>query len=195
MTMNVNKSFTLPNLLTVLRILMVPFLVLSYWQGEYVATVILLMASGLTDIADGWIARHYHQISDLGKILDPIADKLTQFAVMLCLAIRHPILIPVVVIIFAKELLTLIGAVIFVRRGNATPYARWWGKLTTVILYGTMVLFVVSDLVPGIPEAVTVTAMSLSVASLVFSFLNYLLVYFEERHPSPNPPDAGSPEK
>ncbi len=193
--MNVKKNITLPNLLSALRILMVPFLVAAYWHEQYPATAALLVASGLTDVLDGWIARRFHQISDLGKVLDPIADKLTQFTVSVCLAIRHPILIPVACIIFFKELFMLIGAVLFVRHGNATPYARWWGKLASVILYAAMLLFVGSDWIAGMPEGVTLTALAVSVACLMFSFLNYVLVYFEGRRPSSNAPGADVPEK
>ncbi len=176
------KIFTIPNILSIIRIIMIPFVAMAYFNGEYVLTITLLTLSGLTDVVDGIIARKFNMITDVGKILDPIADKLTQFTVVVCLTWHHPILIPVAIIIFAKELLMLIGAVIFVKRGNATPYARWWGKMTTVILYATMVLFVISELfINVIPDAVLITAMSATIACLLFSFFNYIIVYAEGR--------------
>ena len=164
------KIFTIPNILSIIRIIMIPIVVAAYFKGNYMLTIILLVASGLTDVVDGFIARKFNMITDVGKILDPIADKLTQFTVIVCLAWHHAILIPVAAVIFAKELLTLIGAVLFVKQGNATPYARWWGKMTTVILYATMVLFVISELTNVIPDVVLITAMSITVACLVFPF-------------------------
>ena len=186
------KNLTVPNLLSALRIVMIPFVAMAYFKGNYAWTVALLLLSGLTDVVDGLIARRFNMISDLGKVLDPIADKLTQLTVVVCLAWRHTMLIPVAAVLFAKELLTLIGAVLFVRRGNATPYARWWGKLATVILYAAMVLFVISELVDGIPDFVLIAAVSVTVVCLLFSFFNYLVVYFEGRHTARNsdtPPD------
>ena len=179
--MKVKENLTVPNLLSALRIVMIPFVLTAYLNGNYVLSIGLLVLSGLTDVADGFIARHYNQISDLGKILDPIADKLTQFAVLVCLSISHPNLIPVAAILAVKEILTLIGAMIFVHRGNETPYARWWGKMTTVVLYVTMGLVVLRDWIPAIPGEVTMVAVSLTIACLAFSFYNYLLVYLNGR--------------
>lgn len=179
------KIFTIPNILSIIRIIMIPIVVAAYFKGNYMLTIILLVASGLTDVVDGFIARKFNMITDVGKILDPIADKLTQFTVIVCLAWHHAILIPVAAVIFAKELLTLIGAVLFVKQGNATPYARWWGKMTTVILYATIVLFVISELTNVIPDVVLITAMSITVACLVFSFFNYLVVYFDGNKKQP----------
>lgn len=178
------KIFTIPNILSMIRIIMIPVVVASYFKGNYMLTIILLLLSGLTDVVDGFIARRFNLITNVGKILDPIADKLTQFTVIVCLAWHHAILIPVAAIMFAKELLTLIGAVLFVKHGNATPYARWWGKMTTVILYATMVLFVISELTNVIPDILLTTAMSVTIACLVFSFFNYLVVYFDGRKTS-----------
>ncbi len=178
------KIFTIPNILSIIRIIMIPVVVISYFKGNYMLTIILLLLSGLTDVVDGYIARRFNLITNVGKILDPIADKLTQFTVIVCLAWHHTILIPVAAIMFTKELLTLIGAVLFVKRGNATPYARWWGKMTTVILYATMVLFVISEFTNVIPDIVLTTAMSVTIACLVFSFFNYLVVYFDGRKTS-----------
>ena len=177
------KILTIPNLLSLLRLAMIPLLVWLYVsQQKYGWTAFVLLLSGLTDIVDGQIARRCNMVSDFGKFLDPIADKLTQFVVVFCLACDYPLMIVVATIIFAKEILMLIGAVIFVKQGNETPYARWWGKLTTVVLYATMLLFILSSfLTVTLPDWVSVTAISLCIACLVFSFLNYALVFVEAK--------------
>lgn len=189
MSMKLKDNLTVPNILSTIRILMIPFVVVAYFKENYILAIVLLALSGLTDVADGFIARHFHQISDLGKILDPIADKLTQFTVVVCLSVHHPWLIPVAILFAVKEILTLIGAVIFVHRGNATPYARWWGKMTTVVLYVTMGLFLLRDWYPQIPQEVTTVAVTLTLACLLFSFYNYLQIYLRGRRK----PDADLP--
>ena len=85
-----NKNiFTIPNILSVFRLLLLPVIVYTYMnQKDYVLTGILLLISGLTDLLDGYIARTFNMMSDLGKILDPVADKATQAVVLLCLMTR-----------------------------------------------------------------------------------------------------------
>jgi len=184
--MNSKKVFTDPNILSMLRILLVPVIVWVYFDesiaDHFLIALVLVFLSAITDVLDGIIARKFNLITDLGKVLDPIADKLTQFVVVFCLACDYPLMIVVATIIFAKEILMLIGAVIFVKQGNETPYARWWGKLTTVVLYATMLLFILSSfLTVTLPDWVSVTAISLCIACLVFSFLNYALVFVEAK--------------
>ena len=189
--MNSKKVFTIPNVLSLIRILLVPVIVWMYFDksiaNHYLIALVLVFLSAITDVLDGIIARKFHLITDLGKILDPIADKLTQFVVVFCLACDYPLMIVVAVIIFAKELLMLIGAVLFVKQGNETPYARWWGKLTTVVLYTTMLLFILSSFLDAaLPDWVSVTAISLCIACLVFSFLNYAMVFIEAKKAKAN---------
>mgnify|MGYP002520460125 CR=1 FL=1 len=139
--MNSKKVFTVPNILSMIRILLVPVIVWVYFDesivNHFLIALVLVFLSAITDVLDGIIARKFNLITNLGKVLDPIADKLTQFVVVFCLACDYPLMTVVAIIIFAKEILMLIGAVIFVKQGNETPYARWWGKLTTVVLYAT----------------------------------------------------------
>ncbi len=184
--MNSKKIFTVPNILSVIRIILVPIIVWIYFdkniEENYLIAFLLVILSALTDVCDGIIARKFNLITDIGKILDPIADKLTQFAVVCCIAYSNQMMRVVAVVIFAKEILMLIGAVIFVKNGNETPYARWWGKITTVVLYTTMLLFILADFVSfTLPEWLTVTAVSLCIAFLAFSFLNYALIFIESK--------------
>ena len=87
---NKDQVLTIPNLLSVIRLALIPLIVWLYvGKQAYSAAVIVILISGATDIIDGAIARRFHMVSDLGKILDPIADKLTQGAVILCLAVKY----------------------------------------------------------------------------------------------------------
>ena len=184
--MNSKKIFTIPNILSAFRILLVPVIVWMYFQesvpNHFLIAFMLVILSGLTDICDGIIARRFNMISDIGKILDPIADKLTQFAVIFCIAWNYKMMIVVAAVIFAKELLMLIGALLLVKHGSETPYARWWGKATTVVLYATMLLFILAEFLNlAVPDWIITTAVALCVAFLVFSLLNYALVFIDGR--------------
>lgn len=180
------KVFNIPNTLSVIRILLVPLIVWTYFDesitNHMIISIVLVIISGLTDVIDGIIARKFNMITDVGKTLDPIADKLTQFTVSICISITHPIMLWIVGIIFGKELITLIGTIIFVNKVKKTPQAKWWGKLATVILFITLITFMVADAFTintfWIDE-VEFVLVSLCIASLAFSFLNYILVYIE----------------
>ena len=178
--------FTIPNILSMIRICLIPFIVWYYFDTtiEYNLLIVmgLVMVSGLTDVVDGFIARRFNMISDVGKILDPIADKLTQASVVFCLCTKHTVLIPLVIIIVIKELFMLIGTLVILNDVDAeTPYARWWGKLATVVLYALMVLVIISDYFNGfIPDIVITFLSSVAIAFVFFSFLSYLNIYFKK---------------
>lgn len=176
---------TIPNFISIVRLLLIPVFVVTYfWSFEdhYIYAILIVGFSGLTDIVDGVIARRFNMISDLGKILDPAADKLTQATVLICLSISHPRLIPVVLLLFAKEICQLIGAVLLLKKSNVKqpPAARWWGKASTVILFLTMMLTVLTDIYPAFPDAVSIFMIVLSCVALIFSFGGYYLKIYRE---------------
>ncbi len=178
--------FTIPNILSMIRICLIPFIVWFYFDGttsdNLIIVAVLVIVSGLTDVIDGFIARRFNMISDVGKILDPIADKLTQASVAFCLATQHRTLIPLVIIIVVKELLMLIGALVVIQKGEEeTPYARWWGKLATVVLYSLMVVIIISDYFNKlIPDLAITFLSSVAIAFVFFSLLSYLNIYFKK---------------
>ena len=99
------KIITVPNILSFFRICLIPVIVWLYGvEHAYMWAGYILILSGITDMADGYIARHFHMVSNLGKILDPIADKLTQGVMLLCLVLRFPLMIVPFVLLIAKEI-------------------------------------------------------------------------------------------
>jgi cardiolipin synthase len=133
--------------------------------------------SGLSDVVDGFIARHFNMVSELGKILDPIADKLTQAAVLFCLLINHKALLPMFVVLFVKELLTAIAAAYLLKNKFVKPMsARWWGKLSTVAIYSTIVYVVLMEFIPVLPEIVSTILMVISIACMILSMLGYMQI-------------------
>lgn len=98
-------------------------------------TACVLILSGLTDLADGYIARRFNMTSDLGKALDPVADKLTQAAMMLCLLTRFRLMLIPLSIIVIKELVTGVFSLVVIKKTGRVMSADWHGKLTTLLLY------------------------------------------------------------
>ncbi|MBQ5597010.1 MAG: CDP-alcohol phosphatidyltransferase family protein [Clostridia bacterium] len=179
------STITIPNLLSLFRICLIPFIVWVYFdpsiENNLVIVAGLVILSGLTDVLDGFIARKFNMISEVGKVLDPIADKLTQATVVFCLATAHTALIPLIILIVVKEILMLIGALLVMRDKNVeTPYARWWGKLATVMLYALMIIVIIGDYIGHMPSIVITFISSVAIAFVFFSFLSYLTIYFKK---------------
>jgi len=127
--------FNIPNLLSLLRMALIPFVLYYYLKGEVKVAGAALIISALTDVADGFIARRFKQITTLGKILDPLADKLTQICVAVGLCLTYTALIPLALVLAVKELLMGMMGLTLLRRGKQPFSARWWGKLATVAFY------------------------------------------------------------
>lgn len=140
-----SKNFSIPNLLSLLRLLIIPFIFYFYLKGNLWVAAALVILSGITDALDGYLARHLNQITPLGKVLDPIADKLTQVALAACLLSKFPEVIPLVAVLVIKELLMLFWGVRLLKAGKPPFSALWWGKLSTVAFYlGIIVIMLLS---------------------------------------------------
>ncbi|MBE6962099.1 MAG: CDP-alcohol phosphatidyltransferase family protein [Ruminococcaceae bacterium] len=144
------RIWTIPNVLSLLRLAMIPLFVWLYCGAENsVLTAMVLVLSGLTDVADGFIARHYGMVSDLGKILDPLADKLTQAAMLMCLITRFPLMLGVFLLLALKEIFAGVCSVLVIRWTGTVLGSEWHGKLSTVLLHGMIVAHVVWQDIPG----------------------------------------------
>ena len=170
-----SEVLTVPNLLSLFRVMLLPVIVWLYGvKHDYPAAIAVLILSGLTDIVDGFIARKFNMVSDLGKILDPIADKLTQGVLLICLAVKYKIIILLVVVFALKEYIMITLGYIAMKRKDSVNSAKWYGKLNTVIIYSTIVLLI---MFPRIPVS-AVNALSLiCIAVIVASFIMYARFY------------------
>lgn len=175
--------FTIPNIISLIRLLIIPLFVSLYFAdnvaNNYVWAIILVALSGFSDLVDGFIARRFNMISDLGKILDPIADKLTQVVVLLCLSKNHPLLLITFVVLFVKEAITLLAAVYVLTNGTKPISARWWGKLSSMVLFATMLYTVLTDIleISLIPIYVLIP---ISVICMLISVLGYFKIFSKE---------------
>ena len=131
-----------PNILTILRFLFIPIILYFIFVGNYILGFIFFTISGITDILDGFIARQYNLFSNFGKLMDPLADKLTQISVLSSLVIVDIIPVWILAIVVLKELIMVIGAS-FLYGKDVVVYSKWYGKLATVLFYLAIVVSLV----------------------------------------------------
>ncbi len=175
---NLNRIVTIPNLLSLFRLLLIPVLIWSYCiKKDYSGTGWILLLSGVTDIADGFIARKFHMISNLGKILDPVADKLTQATMLFCLFTRFPHMIVPLVLMALKELYMAVSGCMVIRKTGKVSGADWHGKIVTVLLYGMVIVHIIWI---HIPVLVSDILIGICVAMMVISFVLYFKKHREE---------------
>jgi cardiolipin synthase len=139
------QLFSLPNILSYLRILLIPVIVYCYvGLNDYVLSVIIVFVSGLTDVLDGIIARKFNMITDWGKFIDPVADKLTQITLVCCVVKDYPYALILISLMLIKDLLLFAWGKKEFDRSEHVNSSRWYGKACTVIVYTVMSLLFLS---------------------------------------------------
>ena len=170
----INQNLTVPNALSVLRILIIPFFAWYFMQDQLVAAVALLVLSGLSDCVDGFIARRLNQVTELGKM------------VALCLAVKFPVIGPVLLVFIAKELVMLCGAVVLLKKQKRPCAAQWYGKVATVMFYVSVAVIVVMDgflHVKGLAFTITSNVLLiLTAAMMIYSAVKYFQIFREIFH-------------
>ena len=129
------KKENIPNILTIIRFILIPFIYMSVLTEHFFTALIIFTISALTDILDGYIARKYNYITDIGKLIDPLADKLTQISLLLSLTILKILPLCIFAIVFVKELVLVICASVLYSRKDVVVYSKWYGKLATTLFY------------------------------------------------------------
>ena len=177
------QIFSIPNILGYFRILLLPLIVWRYVTADSIAefhmAAVIIGISGITDFLDGFIARKFNMITNLGKIVDPVADKLTQAAIVFSLSFRFQWLIPVVVLFVIKEGVMGIMGVILLKKGKMLNGAKWFGKVSTAVLYVVMFILI---LAPNIQEQIANMLIVLSGFLLLMSFILYIRSVYKELH-------------
>lgn len=167
---------TIPNFLSFFRILLIPAMVILYTQSRYYASVLIILLSGLTDIADGKIARKYHMISDFGKFIDPVADKLTQAAMILCLISKYTGMLVLIILMFLKEVFLFLCSYVTFKKTGIVNSAKWYGKATTAVLYAVMILLF---LMPDIPLTIALVLIWLCGLVICVSLILYTRLFYQ----------------
>ena len=133
----------IPNILTILRFIFIPIILYFIFTGNYILGIVFFTISGITDVLDGFIARKFNLISNFGKLMDPLADKLTQISVLAALVTVKIIPVWILTIVVLKELIMVIGAS-FLYGKDVVVYSKWYGKLATVLFYLAIVISLIT---------------------------------------------------
>lgn len=176
------QLFSVPNILSYIRIALIPLIVWLYvGKQNYSGAFIVILISSFTDIADGFIARHFNMITDFGKMIDPVADKLTQLAIIVCLVTRFPLMLLPLCIMPVKEIASFIMRLRLFQKHEEIYGALWHGKLNTVLLYIVICSHIVfPNFMSGMLSTVSIL---ISSAFMIFSFVMYTVScvnYFKE---------------
>ena len=165
------QIFTIPNILSFLRLAMIPVIIWLYCfqEAPYWALFVIFL-SGVTDVVDGFIARKFNLVTDFGKALDPIADKLTQIAVLICLLTRFPLMALPLILMFIKEAVAFILRLIVFKQTQEVHSAERHGKLTTVLLNLLMGVHIVWANIPHAVSAISILTVS---SVMLLSFVLY----------------------
>lgn len=177
-----------PNILTIIRFLLIPLLIIVALQSDYISTIIVLTLSGITDILDGYIARRFNYITNFGKLMDPLADKATQITLLTVLTIQKIIPVWIIVIVLLKEFLMIAGAS-FLYGKELVVSSKWYGKLATVLFYIAIVCSLFTEYwngplvghpeysLPTLPEFHTYIYY-LAVVATIFSLIMYIKAFY-----------------
>lgn len=172
------EIFTIPNLLSFFRLIVIPIYMIIYLKAQervdYIIAGTILAVSCLTDMVDGKIARKFNLITTFGKFLDPLADKLTQFSLLLCLAIRYPVLWAVFMLFVLKELFQLFAGLLAAKHGYILKGALFSGKVCTTVLFLSLVVLVFFPKIGTM--AVSLLAM-IDGVFLMVAFADYFITY------------------
>ena len=184
-----DNVWTVPNLLSFIRILLIPVFAVLFYKGQLIWAVVVLALSGLSDFFDGKIARRFNQVSELGKMLDPIADKLTQatIAVMLFLTFFNAenrtlhLFAWVFLLFIVKEMVMLIGGAVMIYFGLKPGAAEIYGKAATMAFYLVMISIMAFGPEIGafrqlfvIPDAVMMVLVVIAVIMTFVAFISYM---------------------
>ncbi|HWP80553.1 MAG TPA: CDP-alcohol phosphatidyltransferase family protein [Candidatus Acidoferrum sp.] len=178
MTQKQKEIFSVPNIMSYSRILLIPVFVYVYLRADtyrdYAVSGAIVAVSGLTDFLDGFIARRFDMITELGKALDPVADKLTQAAVALCLMLRIPQMGWLVGVLIIKESFMGISAALLLQYNKKMDGSKWFGKVSTFIYYVVMSVLL---FFPGLPASTNSMLIALATVGLFVAFVMYIPIF------------------
>lgn len=169
--------FNIPNILSYARIILIPIIVFTYFSLEkYKLSAFLIALSGITDCADGFIARRFNMVTDFGKIIDPLADKLTQITIIACLSYRFRLMLLLVGVLVIKEICIVLMAYIVLKKTDIVEGARWYGKVSTILFYLVVVILLAFNPSPVMANVLILCCLGGVVLALVLYVVRYSLI-------------------
>lgn len=169
----------IPNILSVFRLFLIPVFVVLFFTGNYMIAAGIFLLAGFTDILDGYIARKYDLITDIGKVLDPLADKLMQVTVVTCMVIRGFLPLWFLIVILVKEFSMIIASAFLYKR-EVVVQASWYGKVATALFYVIVVSIIFFK--DQISQTLLSIMMILVILVLMYAFIRYVVSFIKEKH-------------
>ncbi len=171
----------IPNYISVFRLLLIPLFIYYYFAcRDITRAAVTFMVAGASDVVDGFLARRNNWTSNLGKILDPVADKLMQSTVLICLSLDKIIPWFITAVLIGKELLIVLGATRLIKKAHFYVQSGWYGKLAVVLFYAIVIVLM---LVKGLSHDLQVVLSSLLIAAMLFALIMYYVkIYRKKTH-------------
>lgn len=169
----------IPNILSTFRIILIPFIWTTIQNGHFLVAALLVILSGITDLLDGYLARKYNWITQIGKVLDPVADKMTQVALYIAFILYLDEYWPFFAIMIGKEVIMMVAGAVLMKKGAVLEGSKYWGKIATLLFYATMVGIL---LFPNLPRWVIIGSLSITTISSIVSLLLYIPDFFSYRN-------------
>lgn len=178
--------YSIPNILCYIRLIMIPIFLIRYISAEtpreYMQAAIIVLISGITDFLDGFIARTFQMVTEFGKLIDPLADKLTQAALIFVLVVKTKGLIPLLILFVTMQLFMLGAGLLMLKKNKRLDGAKWFGKISTTVFYATMLLLVaLPDLKPSMVNVLMIVCGAFLLLSFIMYVREYVLMYRESR--------------
>lgn len=172
----------IPNMLSTLRLFMIPAFVVCYFKytagWKAAISAIIYVVAWLTDALDGYLARRNNWITDVGKLLDPLADKLMQLAAAVCFTVDNKIFLIVVIPLLIKEFGMLFASIRIMRTKNVVVAASWYGKVATVLLF----ICAFTRLVVRNNPTLDIVIALIMLACMLFSLVMYYIKDFKGKY-------------
>lgn len=170
--------WSIPNILCYIRLLLIPLFVVQYIKAEepaeYIRAAAIVFASGLTDFLDGFIARTFNMITEFGKLIDPMADKLTQAALLFVLIVKIKYMYLLLILFVVMQLFMLVAGIAMLKKGKRLNGSKWFGKVSTAVFYAVMLVLIA---LPELKQTTTNILMLICGAFLAMSFALYVREY------------------
>lgn len=174
----VNEYFSIPNLMGYFRIILALLYVWVYYMtlegAPYWPVIVIIVVSGLTDLLDGKIARKFNMVTDWGKMLDPIADKITIGAIILSLVFKYKIILPMILLYVVKEGYMAVAGMLLMKKGHKIEGAKFYGKVCTFITYLILIAIL---LVPNINDMAVAVLIVVNMAIMLYTLVRYIFYY------------------
>lgn len=172
------EYFSIPNIMGYFRIVLAVLYVWAFYLSldgaPYWPVIAIIVVSGLTDFFDGKIARRFNMITDWGKMLDPIADKVTIGAIILSLVFKYKIIFPMIVLYIIKEGYMAIAGMLLMKKGHKIEGAKMYGKVCTFVTYLILITIL---LIPNMDEKIVSFLVGANMGIMVYTFLRYIFYY------------------